>query len=213
MGHERGDGTVSRIDAETNAVSQTIGVGTGPSGIAVGDGALWVADTVGRALLRVDPTSGETQSVGLAGQPSDVAFTPNGVWVSFAPAGIARVDPSNPSVTLTQSVGSGPTAVLSAFGSIWVANHFDGTVSRLEPSTGRVEATISVGEGPNSLGAAAGSLWVANEFDDSITAIDPTTDTVEQPSRWVARQRRSRPTAMACGSPSEHRPQSTAAGP
>jgi peptide/nickel transport system substrate-binding protein len=177
-----GDSTVSRIDPETNEVSRTIpGIGTGPSGIAVGDGALWVADTFGSALLRVDPSSGESQAVGLAGQPSDVAFTPNGVWVSFAPAGIARVDPSNASVTLTQSVGSGPTAVLFAFGSIWATNHFDGTVSRLEPSTGRVEATISVGEGPNSLGAAAGSLWVANEFDDSITAIDPTTDTVEQP--------------------------------
>jgi peptide/nickel transport system substrate-binding protein len=177
-----GDSTVSRIDAETNAVSQTIpGVGTGPAGIAVGDGGLWVADTVGSALLRVDPSSGKSQSVGLAGQPSQVAFTANGVWVSFAPAGIARVDPSNPSVTLTQSVGSGPTAVLSAFGSIWAANHFDGTVSRLEPSTGRVEATVSVGDGPNSLGAAAGSLWVANEFDDSIAAIDPTTDTVGQP--------------------------------
>jgi peptide/nickel transport system substrate-binding protein len=177
-----GDGTVSRIDAETNAVSQTIpGVGTGPAGIAVGDGALWVADTIGSVLLRVDPSTGKSQTVELAGQPSQVAFTANGVWVSFAPAGIARIDPSNPSVTLTQSVGSGPTAVLSAFGSIWAANHFDGTVSRLEPSTGRVESTISVGEGPNSLGAAAGSLWVANEFDDSITAIDPTTDTVEQP--------------------------------
>jgi peptide/nickel transport system substrate-binding protein len=175
-----GDSTVSRIDPETNEVSRTIpGIGTGPSGIAVGDGSLWIADTFGSALLRVDPSSGESQAVGLAGQPSDVAFTPNGVWVSFAPAGIARVDPSNPSVTLTQSVGSGPTAVLSAFGSIWATNHFDGTVSRLEPSTGRVEATVSVGEGPNSLGAAAGSLWVTNEFDDSITAIDPTTDTAE----------------------------------
>ena len=175
-----GDSSVSRIDPETNEVSQTIpAVGTGPSGIAVGDGALWIADTFGSALLRVDPSSGDAQAIGLAGQPSDVAFTPNGVWVSFAPAGIARVDPSNLSVTLTQSVGSGPTAVLSAFGSIWAANHFDGTVSRLEPSTGRVQVTISVGEGPNSLGAAAGSLWVANEFDDSITAIDPTTDTAE----------------------------------
>jgi peptide/nickel transport system substrate-binding protein len=175
-----GDSSVSRIDPETNEVSQTIsGVGTGPSGIAVGNGALWIADTFGSALLRVDPSSGDAQAIGLAGQPSQVAFTPNGVWVSVAPAGIARVDPSNSSVTLTQGVGSGPTAVLSAFGSIWAANHFDGTVSRLEPSTGRVEATVSVGEGPNSLGASAGSLWVANEFDDSITAIDPTTDTAE----------------------------------
>ena len=69
--------------------------------------------------------------------------------------------------------------MLSAFGSIWVANHLDGTVSRLEPSTGRAQATIPVGDGPNALGAAAGSLWVANEFDDSITAIDPATNTAE----------------------------------
>jgi YVTN family beta-propeller protein len=70
--------------------------------------------------------------------------------------------------------------VLSAFGSIWVANHFDDTVSRLDPSTGRVEGTIAVGEGPNALTAAAGSVWVANEFDGSITAIDPATGTAEQ---------------------------------
>ena len=173
-----GDATVSRIDPETNEVSQTLDVGAGPSGIAVGDGALWVADAIGAELLRVDPTSGESQAVALAGQPSGVAFTPNGVWVSVAPAGVARVDPADLSVTLAyQSVGNGPTAVLPAFDSIWVANHLDGTVTRLEPSTGRVEATIEVGEGPNALGAAAGSLWVANEFDGSITSIDPATNT------------------------------------
>ncbi|MDQ4108248.1 MAG: ABC transporter substrate-binding protein, partial [Actinomycetota bacterium] len=131
-------------------------------------------------LLRVDPGSGRARPVPLAGQPSGVAFTPSGVWVSLAPAGVARVDPDDPGVTLTQDVGNGPTAVLFAFGSIWVANHFDGTVSRLEPSTGRVEATIPVGDGPNALAAAAGALWVANEFDDSIAAIDPATNVVER---------------------------------
>ncbi len=175
-----GDGTASRIDPGTNEVTQMLDAGSGPAGIAVGDTALWVADAIGAQLLRVDPTSGETQAVTLPGQPSGVAFTPNGVWVTFAPNGIARVDPADPSVTLTQDVGSGPTAVLAAFGSIWVANHFDGTVSRLEPSTGRVQATIPVGEGPNALGAAAGSLWVANELEDTITAIDPATDTERQ---------------------------------
>jgi YVTN family beta-propeller protein len=175
-----GDGRVSRINVETNEVSQELDAGSGPSGIAVGDGALWVADAIGTELLRVDPASGESQAVPLAGQPSGVAFTPSGVWVSIAPAGVARVDPANLSVTLAyQSVGSGPTAVLSAFGSIWVANHVDGTVSRLDPSTGRVEAMIPVGDGPSALGAAAGTLWVANEFGGSITAIDPAADAVE----------------------------------
>jgi ABC-type transport system substrate-binding protein/class 3 adenylate cyclase len=174
------DGTVSRINVEINEASQTLPAGSVPSGIAVGDGALWIADTVGAALLRVDTTSGEAQTVPLAGQPSGVAFTKDGVWVSAAPAGVARVDPTDLSVTLTKTVGSGPTAIVPAFGSIWVANHLDGTVTRLEPSTGRVEATIAVGEGPTALTAAADTLWVANEFGGSIDAIDPTTNTVEQ---------------------------------
>jgi peptide/nickel transport system substrate-binding protein len=175
-----GDGTVSRIDPDSNEESDTLDAGSGPSGIAVGAGALWIADAIGAELLRVDPTSGETQAVALAGQPSGVAFTPNGVWVSVAPAGVARVDPADPSVTLTQGVGNGPSAVLPAFGSIWIANHLDGTVSRLDPSTGRVEALIPVGDGPNALAAAAGTLWVANEFDGSLTAIDPAPNTVER---------------------------------
>jgi peptide/nickel transport system substrate-binding protein len=174
------DGTVSRINVEINEASQTLPAGSVPSGIAVGDGALWIADTVGAALLRVDPTSAKVEAVPLADQPSGVAFTKDGVWVSVAPAGVARVDPAELSVTLTKTVGSGPTAIVAAFGSIWVANHLDGTVTRLEPSTGRVEATIAVGEGPTALAAAAETLWVANEFGGSIDAIDPTTNTVEQ---------------------------------
>jgi peptide/nickel transport system substrate-binding protein len=174
------DGTVSRINVEINEVSQTLPAGSVPSGIAVGDGALWIADTVGAALLQVDPTSAKVEAVPLAGQPSGVAFTKGDVWVSVAPAGVARIDPTDLSVTLTKTVGTGPTALLSAFDSIWVANHLDGTVTRLEPSTGRVEATIAVGEGPTALAAAAETLWVANEFGDSIDAIDPTTNTVEQ---------------------------------
>ena len=175
-----GDGTVSRIPAGAGEVTQKFNVGAGPSGIAFGGGALWVADSIVGVLVRVDPNSGKTKPVPLAGQPSGVAFTPDGVWTSVSPAGISRVDPSTSTVTFTEDVGSGPTAVLRAFGSIWVANHLDGTVTRLEPSTGKDLATIHVGDDPSALGAAAGSLWVANGSDDSISEIDPATDQVAQ---------------------------------
>jgi len=170
------DGTVSRIDVETNEVSQELDAGAAPSGIAVGDGALWIADAIRGELLRIDLTSGDTEPVPLPGQPSGVAFTPDGVWVSVSPARVSRVDPAELNVTFTEDVGDGPTAVLSAFGSIWVANQLDGTVSRLEPSTGRALTTIPVGRGPNSLGVAGDKMWVANEFDGSVTAIDPATN-------------------------------------
>jgi YVTN family beta-propeller protein len=175
-----GDGTVSRIDPDTNEESQRLRAGSSPTGIAVGDGVLWVADSIGGALLRVDPTTQEVVEVALAGLPSDVTFTPDGVWVSVAPNSVARVDPTGASVVFTTLVGGGPTSVVSTFGSVWVANHLDGTVSRLEPSTGRVEATIPVGQGPNALAAAGGSLWVGNELEDSVVAIDPTTNGVGQ---------------------------------
>jgi peptide/nickel transport system substrate-binding protein len=173
-----GEGSVSRINIETNEVSQTIRAGSVPTGIAFGDGALWIADSVGGAVLRVDPSTEETETVPLAGLPSGVAFTPEGVWVSIAPNLVARVDVANRTVVLTQPVGNGPTAVVSAFGSIWVANHLDGTVTRVDPSTGRAAATIPVGLGPNALAVAGGSLWVANELDDAVAEVDPGTNGV-----------------------------------
>ena len=173
-----GDGTVSRIPAGTGEVTQELQAGARPTGIAVGEGALWVADAIGGELLRVDLTSGETEPVPLPGQPSGVAFTPDGVWVSIAPAGISRVDPVGLTVTFTQPVGTGPTAVLSAFDSIWVTNQLDGTVSRLEPSTGRALTAFPVGEGPNAIQATDSTIWVANELDGSVIAIDPATNDV-----------------------------------
>jgi peptide/nickel transport system substrate-binding protein len=175
-----GDGTVSRIDPDTNEESQRLNVGTSPTGIAIGNGDLWVADSIGGALLRVDPTTQKVVEVALAGLPSGVAFTPDGVWVSVAPNSVARVDPTGASLVFTRQVGGGPASIVSTFGSVWVANHLDGTVTRLEPSTGRVEATIPVGQGPNALAAAGGSLWVGNELEDTVVAIDPASNDVEQ---------------------------------
>jgi peptide/nickel transport system substrate-binding protein len=101
------------------------------------------------------------------------------VWVtSFVGESVSRLDPGSLEITLKQQVGSGPTSVMSVFGSVWVANNIDGTVSRLDPATGGVDATIPVGDGPNALAAAAGSVWVANEYDGSVTEIAPTSNTV-----------------------------------
>lgn len=177
-----GDGTVMRIDPASGDVTQEVPVGTAPSGVAFGDGALWITDSITAELIRFDPASGEETPTFLAGRPSGVAFTPDGVWVAVAPAGVARVDPTDLTVTLPyKEVGNGPAAVLSAFGSIWVANHLDGTLSRVDPSTASVQATIPVGEGPSALAEAGGSVWVANESDGSITRIDPASSTGDPP--------------------------------
>ena len=170
------DGTVDRIDVETNAVSQTLAAGSSPAGIAVGDGSLWVADQVGAALLRIDPVSGDVDHIELDGLPTAVAFTTEGVWATVSPGGVARVDGDR--VTFDADVGQGPSAITFAFGSIWVANGLDGSVTRVEPSTGRIQATVPVGDGPASLADAGGRLWVSSTHDGSLAAIDPASDSV-----------------------------------
>ena len=113
---------------------------------------------------------------------------------------------------LTQRSAAGRRRSSSTFGSIWVANHLDGTVTRLEPSTGRVEATIPVGEGPNALGCGRRVAVGRERARGHLVAIDPATNSVEQtvPSGrgGVARGRRRGPVA---GRRAPRRP-STAAG-
>ena len=143
---------------------------------------------------------------------SGVAFTEGGVWVSIAPDGLARVDPADLGVTFPhQNVGSGPTAVLPAFGKIWVANHLDDTVSRVEPSTGQEEVKIPVGTARTPSGSPPAPLG-RERVRRSITEIDPTTRS-SSPSRSVGRWGRSRPAATTCGSPWAPPPPSISAGP
>ncbi len=178
------DGTVTRIDPDTNEPTDLLEVGLGPSGIAVGAGALWIADGVSSELHHVPLGSGDPRTVSLPAGPSDVGFTPGGVWVTSATAGsVTRIDPSSLAITAQVTVGNGPTAILPAFGSIWVANHLDGTVTRIEPSTGRTLATVPVGNGPTALAEAGGLLWVANEYGSSIVSLDASeaTPSVAQP--------------------------------
>ena len=99
-------------------MSEELHAGSSPTSIAFGDGALWIADSIGSALLRLDPESEDLETVELPGQPSDVTFTPEGVWVSLTPTSVALVDPETLTLTLEQPVGGGPTAILSAFDSI-----------------------------------------------------------------------------------------------
>jgi streptogramin lyase len=73
-------------------------------------------------------------------------------------------------------VGLGPNGTTAAFGSIWVANHHDGSVSRLDPRTGKTVAVIQTGGGPGYVAAGYGSIWMTDFFSNQIARIDPRTN-------------------------------------
>jgi len=66
-----------------------------------------------------------------------------------------------PALIATITAGTHPCGIVSAFGSVWVAND-GGTLVRIDPRTNRVRKRIRVGAGACFLAADARALWIAN---------------------------------------------------
>ena len=115
------------------------------------------------------------------------------VAVRAPPNSLAAIDTGSNRVTAVVPVGTQPGAVVSGFGSLWVANLEDQTVSRINPSTLRPVGNISVAAPPTGLAAAGGAVWVLESTLDgaafpstsniAVGRIDPEFNTLEPTSR------------------------------
>lgn len=92
---------------------------------------------------------------------------------------IAAIDPATRAVVAVIPVGERPTALIFAFGSLWVANGDDGTVMRVDPRGG-VLATIGIGGDVADLASGYGSVWVADGNAGTLTRIDPAQNAVQR---------------------------------
>jgi YVTN family beta-propeller protein len=77
------DDVVGRVESATNRLVQTIKVGRGASGIAVGGGSVWVANRLDDSVSRIDPATGRVRAtIPVRGNPVDVAVGDDAVWVT-----------------------------------------------------------------------------------------------------------------------------------
>ena len=172
-----GPTTTAAVPVTAGTVATTIPVQGGPSGVAVGDGAVWVATSGadrGR-VVRIDPAGNKAvASVAVPGGQAELAVGAGAVWVaSFSDNSVSRIDPATAEVAATIPVGRQPSGIAVAAGSVWVANALDDTVTRIDPAGNRVVATIPIpGQGSAfSLAAAGGSVWVSGNH--GLHRIDP----------------------------------------
>ncbi len=102
---------------------QAIPVGSGPSAVAVGEGAVWVVNRQLGTLARIDPErNAVTWSGAVGSDPTAVAVGEGAVWVAGGEDGtVVQVDPDGPRVVEPLKTGSSPAAIAVAGGSVWAA--------------------------------------------------------------------------------------------
>ena len=128
------DGSLSRIDPRARIVTQPINVGRGAGAVAVGPGAVWVANRVDGTVTRVDPaTNAVSATITVGAGPSGIAVSPDGktVWVSSETAGtLSKIDPVQDKVVRRVTTGNRPEDVAMSGNTIYVAVRTSGLAHR-----------------------------------------------------------------------------------
>ena len=130
--------------------SRPFAAGNSPSGVCVAAGAVWVASTYDRSIVRFDPVSERTTTVPLDDQPTQLACGGGSVWATSESAGTR-----DPGATGRPRRGGPPDRGRArperrwhwGRGALWVANTGDGTVSRIDRPQRRADRGDPVGTG------------------------------------------------------------------
>jgi virginiamycin B lyase len=128
------NGTVSRIDPATNAVTATIRVGADPDNAVFCRGRLWVSSLRGPRLYVIDPAKSAVSARVRVGTGSVGLACSRVLWVANYDTGqVLKIDLAHRRVLRRLAVGVQPREVELGAGAVWVSNQGSGTVSRIRP--------------------------------------------------------------------------------
>ena len=99
--------------------------------------------------------------------------------LELVPGSVGLVDPEANEIVRVVPVGKEPRAMVAGFGSLWVANYGDRTVTRV-PLRGGDTSTIAIPGRPVGVAVAADSLWVAT-LEGAVVRLDPQFESVGEP--------------------------------
>jgi streptogramin lyase len=175
---------VYAVDPTSGSVKPTARIGVDDSGVAVGEGAVWVSNGGDGTISKIDPQTGTTTPIPIwyrrtvngtkermQAFPSGIGTAFSSVWLADAPnAVVYRIDPATNKIIDTIQIGQ-PTdpqfiwlsTIVAADGSLWVTSPASKAIVRIDPTTDRVTNSISVPYTPRSLVSANGSVWVTVE--------------------------------------------------
>jgi branched-chain amino acid transport system substrate-binding protein len=187
--------SVVEIDPGRNKPVTQVAVGSNPTALAVGQGAVWALNADDQTISRIDRKTKAQKAFSVGTTPTDLAVGEGSVWVgngtqsptsvSIGPilSSVSRVDPDTFAVLGTSKLptkgegGDQGDSLVVGVGAIWAINP-DSTISRLDPQSGKVVArvptsVVEIAAGPN------GVLWgLRPPPKPGLVRVDPRTNAV-----------------------------------
>jgi hypothetical protein len=171
--------TLVRIDQGTHERMEAV-VGDGISGVALGEGSVWLASVRDRSVYGVDPVTLRVRTrIRMPEQPLEIAVGAGSVWVTSTTT-LARIDPiAGRILDRTPLGGCGQTAhsdlcttdVAAADGAVW-ATHFDSErLIRFDPVRGGSDRR-HLASWPIAVAVGHGAVWILHEDDPNAFLIE-----------------------------------------
>jgi ABC-type transport system substrate-binding protein/class 3 adenylate cyclase len=170
------------VDGSSGDLLAEVPVPGRPSSVAVGHGAVWVADAVNDTVLRIDAVKHlVVDRIEVGHEPEAVVVGDGSIWVANSRDGtVSEINADTGAVVGTSRVGNGPTGLAFTPGAVWVVNELDATLSRISSATGRVGAPLPLGQNPSDIAAGLGAVWVTSEEAGLLLRVDPSAKEVTQ---------------------------------
>jgi class 3 adenylate cyclase len=159
--------TLVRIDEETHERTEAI-VGDGASGIALGEGSVWLASLRDRSVYRVDPETLRVRTrIPMSEQPLEIAVGAGSVWVTTSTT-LARIDPITGRIVDRITLGTCgqttcPTDVVVADGTVWATHYDDERLISLDPAREGSRRPRHLASWPVAMTVGHGAVWILHE--------------------------------------------------
>jgi protein kinase-like protein len=177
------DDRLTAIDPEKGRVVRTLRpeIGVGLRELWTAAGILWVLNSRGRRVLRLDPRTGKP-----AGAPFDLPSVPTAMacdgrtlWVAVrvqnngAGDTLLRFDVAGGALQETLPVRDFVTSMVVARGALWMITPRPTTLVRHDLATGERRRLQLGGDTPSDLAYGRGAIWATLSDADQLVRVDP----------------------------------------
>jgi class 3 adenylate cyclase/streptogramin lyase len=168
--------TLVRIDQGTHQRMEAV-VGDGISGVALGEGSVWLASVRDRSVYDVDPeTLRPRNHISMPEQPLEIAVGAGSVWVT-SPTTLYRIDPITRRIVDRIALGGcGPsgfcTTDVAADDGTVVATHYDDErLIHLDPAREGSDRRHLVSR-PVAVAVGHGAVWILHDDQANVFLIE-----------------------------------------